>query len=674
MMPRTVAPHGSWTSPITAERLVERAIGVQDVTTHGGRIAWCESRPNEEGRYVVVAAGPDGEPVELTPPGFSTRTQVHEYGGRCWTFDGADLIASNWEDQRLWRFAPGAEPEPLTAEPTEPRSVRFADPVVTPDRRWVICVREGHLGDRVDNDLVAVPLRAPGEPVVLASGHDFYAAPAVSPDGSRLAWLSWDHPEMPWDATECWVAVLRPDGSTADPQLVAGREGESVQQPRWSPDGVLHWVSDRTGWWNLYRQAEGSGTPAAQEAEGSGTPAAQQAEGSGTPAAGVPLCPMEAEFGVPSWVFGLHTYDFLADGTVVATWHGPDGGGIGVVTGGGVLPFATPYRGFEYLAGDGGAVAAVASSPTEPPAVVRITPDGTTRVVRRTRDAGVAPGSVSVAEHIRFPTAGGEEAWAWFYRPANADFEGPAGERPPLVVKTHGGPTSAADPSFNLGVQYWTSRGFAVADVDYRGSTGYGRAYRNRLRDNWGVCDVEDVVAVTRWLAEHGEVDADRCVIRGGSAGGYTTLAALAFTDAFAAGASYYGVADLGALARDTHKFESHYTDRLVGPWPEAEATYRARSALFNLEGFDRPLILLQGLEDRVVPPAQSEAIFEAVRGKGVPVAYLPFPGEQHGFRRADTIVAATRAELSFYGLVLGFTPDGAVELAVENAGALPRR
>lgn len=637
-----VAPYGTWSSPITTEMLVEQTVGLQEVATGPGRIAWCETRPTEQGRYVVVELGAGGTAVERTPEGFSSRTRVHEYGGRCWTFAGDDLISSNWSDQRLWRFpADGGDPVALTAEPATPRSVRFADPVVTPDGRFVICVRERHSGSRVDNDLVAVPLEGSGEPVVLAAGRDFFAAPAVSPDGTRLAWLCWDHPEMPWDATECWVARIGVDAELGEPELGAGGNGEAVQQPRFAPDGALHWVSDPTGWWNLYREGEA-------------------------------LCPMEAEAGEPAWVFGTSTYCFLSDGTPVVSWHGPAGSGIGVVDNGRVAPLDTPWSGFRYLAGGGDAVAAIASSPTEVPAVVRIGRDGTCTVLRRSRELDFPTGTVSVPEHLRFPTAGGEEAWGWFYRPVNGDFAGPPDELPPLVVRTHGGPTSATEASLSLAVQYWTSRGFAVVDVDYRGSTGYGTAYRNRLRGNWGICDVEDVVAAATWLAEQGAIDARRCVIRGGSAGGYTTLAALAFTDAFAAGASYFGVADLGMLARDTHKFESRYLDRLVGPWPEAEATYRARSALYNLDRFDKPLILLQGLEDEVVPPEQSEAIRNALRDKGVPVAYLAFAGEQHGFRRAETVVAATLAELSFYGLVLGFTPEGAVGVPVDNAAALP--
>jgi dipeptidyl aminopeptidase/acylaminoacyl peptidase len=647
---RTIAPYGTWTSPITTDLLVEKAVSLGQVEVRDGRVTWNELRPNDGARQVIVAGGSGAdEDVDLLPAGFSARTQVHEYGGRCYTFapDGA-LIASNWEDQRLWCFAPGAEPEALTPDPPSARADRYADPFVTPDGRWVICVRERHrpgpdaATTRVDNAVVAVPLPGGGEPVVLAEGHDFYSAPAVSPDGTRLAWLSWDHPDMPWDHTELWVAELA-DGTVTAPVLVAGDPGESVLQPRWSPAGVLHWVSDRTGWWNLY-------------------------------AAGEALCPMDAEFSEPGWVFGVSTYAFGADGRIVATWSGPDGSGIGVVAGGGVQPLDTPYAAFTSLRAAGTAAVCIAASPTEAPAVVRIDTDTSeVQVLRRSREVTVDPGFLSRPERVRFPTGDGSEyAYALFYPPVSADHEAPEGEEPPLVVMSHGGPTSSASSALNLGVQYWTSRGFAVADVDYRGSDGYGRAYRNRLRDAWGICDVEDCAGVVAWLASEGRVDPARAVIRGGSAGGFTTLAALAFTDAFAAGASHFGVADLEALARDTHKFESRYLDRLVGPWPEAQETYRARSPIHHVDGFDCPLILFQGLEDAVVPPAQSEMIHEAVRARGIPVAYLSFEGEQHGFRRASTIRAVAAAELSFYGRVFGFEPDGRVDVPIDNAAALP--
>jgi dipeptidyl aminopeptidase/acylaminoacyl peptidase len=639
---RTSAPYGTWTSPITADLLVEGTVGLSSVQSDGERLTWNELRPSEGARQVIVGARPSQQAEDLLAAPLSARTAVHEYGGRCYALHGAGLVSSNWADQRLWWVEPGRPPAPISPEPPSPRSVRYADPSVTPDGRWVLCVRERHLAEGVVNDLVAVALDGSGTLSTLTGGHDFYSAPTLSPDGTRLAWLSWDHPDMPWDSTELWVADLGADAGLSSPTRVAGGPEESIGQPRWSPEGVLHWVSDRSGWWNLYAQ-------------------------------GVPVCPMEAELNEPGWVFGTSTYAFLADGRIVAAWSGPAGSGIGLVADGRLAPIETPYRSFTSLCPSGEGVACIASSPTEAPAVVRIDLDGSVEVLRRSRDIEVDPGYLSTPERVRFPTGDGEHAFALVYPPANADFDAPADELPPLVVLSHGGPTSAASSALNLGVQYLTSRGFAVADVDYRGSTGYGRAYRNRLRDNWGVCDVEDCSGVARWLAAEGRVDGSRCVIRGGSAGGYTTLACLAFTDVFAAGANLFGVADLAALARDTHKFESRYLDRLVGPWPEAEPVYRARSPIHHLDRFSCPLIIFQGLEDVIVPPAQSEMIRDALAAKGVPVAYLPFEGEQHGFRRAESIRLVALAEVSFYGLVLGFTPAETVELPVENAEALPR-
>ncbi len=635
------APYGTWPSPITTELLVRDVVGLSDLSSDGTRLVWSELRPAEEARVVLVGLEPDGRVEDLLPAPLSARTQVHEYGGRCYAHAPGGFVTSNWEDQRLWWVAPGQPPLALTPEPPARRAIRFADPVVTPDGRWVICVRERHLPEGVVNDLVAVALDGSGVVRDLAGGHDFFAAPVLSPDGSRLAWLSWDHPDMPWDATELWVADLDPDTSRlSGARRVAGGPEESVAEPRWSPSGVLHWASDRSGWWNLY-------------------------------ADGVALCPLEAEFSGPAWVFGISSYTFLPKGELVATWSGPDGSGIGLVAGGHLEPIATPYTEFASLCAHDGSVACVAASPTAAPAVVLLGLDGARTVIRSGGGSGIDRDYLSVPERISFPTGGGEHAYALVYPPTNPDVVAPLDERPPLVVFSHGGPTGAASSALNLRIQYFTSRGFAVADVDYRGSAGYGRAYRNRLRGNWGVLDVEDCAGLARFLAGAGRVDGQRCVIRGGSAGGFTTLACLAFTDAFAAGASYFGVSDLAALARDTHKFESRYLDRLVGPLPEAEETYRARSPIHHLDGFDCPMILFQGLEDAVVPPPQSELIRDALVAKGLPVAYLAFPGEQHGFRRAETIQRATVAELSFYGLVLGFTPAGAVEVPVTNAGAL---
>ena len=647
------APYGSWRSPITAEMLVHQAVGVGQVELDGDTVHWMESRPSEGGRQVVVRAEADGTTTELVPTGFSARTQVHEYGGRCYTVVGGVLVASSWEDQRLWRFEEGRPPVALTPEPASPRGARFADPVVTPDRRWVICVRERHrkleAGEVVDNDLVAValdPADPPAEPVPLTGGRDFYSAPAVSPDGAELAWLCWDHPNMPWDETELWRAPLTdgPAGPSLGPATLVAGDRESVAQPRWSGAGVLHYVSDRSGWWNLYAD----GDPAE------------------------PVFPIDAECNEPGWVFGTATYGFAGDGGVVASWSGPGGTYLGRVRAREGAPLETGFSSYTSLRVRGSHAVCVAGSPTRAPAVVRIDLEsGGVEVLRQSREVDVDPGFLAIPEQVRFPTGGGAEAWALVYPPASADHDAPPGTLPPLVVMSHGGPTASASAVLNLAVQFWTSRGFMVADVDYRGSTGYGRAYRELLRGNWGRFDVEDCAGVARWLAEAGLSDPSRAVIRGGSAGGFTTLAALAFTDGFAAGASLYGVADLELLARDTHKFESRYLDRLVGPWPEAAERYRERSPIHHLEGFSCPIILFQGLEDKIVPPEQAELIHRALRDRGVPVAYLAFEGEQHGFRRAESVVRVAQAELAFYGRVLGFVPDEPVDVPIDNAGAL---
>ncbi len=538
---------------------------------------------------------------------------------------------------------------PLTPQPGRPRNDRYADPVISPDGRCVVCVHERHQPDgQVDNDLVVVsldPVAVEEEPRLIASGHDFYASPRFSPDGSRLCWVTWDHPDMPWDGSELWVAEVEADRSIARVAKVAGGRGESITQPRWSPQGTLHYVSDRSGWWNLYDEH------------------------------GDPLCPAAAEFGQPDWVFGNTTYGFLPDGRLVAAWTADGGSHIGIVENGRAHPVAFPFTAYASVAPVEDGFIAIAGSPVTSPAVVRLDlSSGHYQTLRASREVSVDPATLSRPEAVQFPTAGDESAYALFYPPANADYEGPPDEKPPVIVVIHGGPTSAASAVLNLGVQFWTSRGFAVADVNYRGSSGFGRAYRRLLAGAWGVADVEDCAAVVRWLDGTGRVDGRRALIRGGSAGGFTTLAALAFTDAFAAGASHYGVADLELLARDTHKFESHYLDGLVGPWPAAAEEYRRRSPIHHVDQIKKPLILFQGLEDKVVPPAQAELMYEALRDRGVPVAYLAFEGEQHGFRQADTIISVTESELVFYGRVLDFEPDGAGgarSLDIANAEAL---
>jgi len=636
------APYGAWASPISAELVAAGGVSLDEVRVAGDHVYWIEGRPLEGGRQVVCRARPGAAAEDLVPEGFNARTRVHEYGGGAYTLAGDTLFFSNFTDQRLYRLDPGAEePRPVTPEPPSVAAHRYADASPTPDGRRLVCVRERHEGGQVANELVVLPADGDGvggQPVVLAAGRDFYASPRVSPDGRRLAWLEWDHPNMPWDGTELKLADLDGDGLAGDPVTMAGGPEESVFQPSWSPDGVLHLVSDRSGWWNLYRAS-----PGGLEA----------------------LCPASEEFGHPQWVFALSTYAFLPGGRIACIHGRGPMLRLGILEPDGALrDLELPFTAFPpQLRAAGDRLACLAGGPTRATAVVVLDPaGGRVEVLRSSEDRELDPGYLTPPEPIEFPTEGGRTAHALYYPPANQDVQGPAGERPPLVVASHGGPTAGVSSGLHVGYQYFTSRGIAVVDVDYGGSTGYGRAYRKRLEGQWGIVDVQDCVAAARHLAERGDVDPARLAIRGGSAGGYTTLCALTFTDEFAAGASYYGVADAAALARDTHKFESRYLDRLIGPWPEAEARYRERSPIHFTDRLSCPVILLQGLEDEVVPPAQAEMMAAALDAKGIPYAYLPFEGEQHGFRQAAHIRRALEAELYFYGRVFGFDLADPVE------------
>ena len=669
------APYGSWPSPIPAELLVAGAARPTDVFAEGGLTWWSQSRPSEGGREQLVRRDGDGSLHDLLPDGWSARTRAHEYGGGAWWVSAGVVFFTSWADQRLYRLDPAAgqpepiTPEPITPEPAAPHALRYADGRVTPDAAFVICVRESHPADagKVRNEIVAVPSSG-GEPTVLVAGRDFVASPRISPDGGRLAWLAWDHPDMPWDGTELWIADLVPDGAgglaTSGAELLAGGRDESLVQPEWGPEGTLYVVSDRSDWWNVY-QVLGAG-----------------------PAQLHPVCPVAAEVGRPAWVFGQSGYRPAAGGVVWFTFS--DGAGahlVEVAADGSCVDRPIDCLSLQQLRLDGDRLVAIATEAEREPSVVQFslpapgsaagsaeTAELVAQVLQPPRDVALPAGALSRGRRIDFPSEGGRVAHAWFYPPAGDGVSGPHGELPPLLVMVHGGPTAAADPSFKLSTQFWTSRGFAVVDVDYGGSTGYGRPYRRLLDGGWGIVDVQDACAAARWLAEQGLVDGARLAIRGGSAGGFTTLAALAGTDVFAAGASHYGVADLAALARDTHKFESRYLDRLVGPWPLAEATYTGRSPLSHVEGFTSPLIVLQGLQDEVVPPAQAELIVAGLRERGVPHAYLAFEGEQHGFRIAANIVRAITAELYFYSRVFGFTADGAIEpVEIAFAERLPR-
>ncbi|MCA1815189.1 MAG: prolyl oligopeptidase family serine peptidase [Acidobacteria bacterium] len=678
MAERKVAPYGSWKSPITSDLIVQGSVGLNSPTLDGATVYWVEVRPRDDGRSVVVRADADARRDLIHAP-FNARTRVHEYGGGDYLVHRDVLYFSNFADQRLYRLARGDDaPRPLTPESAS--RLRFAD--MTPDapRRRLIAVREDHTesDQEAANTLVALSLdgeadESGGE--VLAAGYDFYSSPRVSPGGKLLAWLAWRHPNMPWDGTELWVGEFDAAGGLARARRVAGGGDESIFQPEWSPAGVLHFVSDRSGWWNLYRARLGEtngGGGAAGEGDGQagGAPSlADEARGIEIES----LCPSEAEFGEPQWGMGMATYAFLAPESVVCTFRERGVSRLGVLdaTAKNLRRVETPFEDIAYVRASTETARAVfrAGSPVRGSAIVEFDPaTDEIKVLRRSNDLTVDEGYLSAARAVEFPTEGGLTAHAFYYAPRNKDFAAPGGERPPLLVKSHGGPTAAAVTTLNLNIQYWTSRGFAVLDVNYGGSTGYGRAYRERLNGAWGITDVDDCVNAARYLCEQGLADAERCVIDGGSAGGYTTLAALTFRRQFKAGASYYGVSDLAALVRDTHKFESRYLDRLVAPYPAGEAVYRERSPIFFTERLACPVIFFQGLEDKVVPPNQAEMMVEALRRKGLPVAYVAFPGEQHGFRRAENIKRTLDGELYFYSRVFGFRLADEVEpVPIEN-------
>ncbi|TQM14317.1 S9 family peptidase [Pseudonocardia kunmingensis] len=644
-------PYGSWPTPVTSELVTAAAVRLGEVHVDGADVVWAEGRPGEGGRTQLVRRSPDGTTTDLLPDGTNARTAVHEYGGAAWWVRDGVVWFTDWADQRLYRLAPGGAPQPITPEPASPRADRYADGDVAPDGATIVCVRERHTGSSatdVHNEVVRLAADHLSEPEVLVSGPDFVAAPRLSPDGGTLAWLQWDHPSMPWDDT---LLVAR-DLASGEETVVAGGTGESVLEPRFEPDGSLLFLSDRTDWWNLYRWTPGSDIE--------------------------PVVRLDSDLGVPAWVFGSARYAPLDDGRVVyARWsNGRDGLAV-KETDGGLIDLDVPFSAIGAVRAAGpGAVVVVAGSPTAEPGVHRVdVATSAVETLRAPRDLGLDPAGISQPEHLTFDSVDGSgasrRAHAQFYPPASAEWTGPADERPPLLVQIHGGPTGAATPVLSTTVQYWTSRGFAVVDVDYGGSTGYGRAYRQELLGEWGVIDVADCLAAARHLAAQGRVDGERLCIRGGSAGGFTTLAALAREDTpFAAGADHFGVADLAALAADTHKFESRYLDRLVGPYPEARDVYEQRSPIHHVDRFTRPLIVLQGAEDEVVPPNQSEMIVDALRAKGTPVAYLLFDGEQHGFRRAENIRRALDAELSFYAQVLGFdlpAEEGIEPVVVDN-------
>lgn len=634
----TVAPHGSWKSPITSELIVSESVGLSQPLIDGDDIYWLEMRPSEGGRQVIVKRDAAGHARDINPQPFNARTRVHEYGGGDYCVRNGTVYFSNFVDQRVYRQLPGPEPRPITPV----ANVRYADAIADEARRRLLCVREDHtVGDREPvNTLVILKVEGNADcGQVLVSGSDFYSSPRLSPDGSSFAWLSWNHPNMPWDGTELWLAHFEPDGSLTAAKQVAGSLRESIFQPQWSPDGTLYFVSDRTGWWNLYRYGRDGEVEAVTQ--------------------------MNTEFGMPQWIFGMSSYAFESAERIVCTYYKRGRSRLATIDTRTLRlePIDVTYTEVTFVRASRGQAVFRAGSPTEPPAIVRLDlASGNLEVLRRSSNLGIDAGYFSVPQAVEFPTEDGLTAHGFFYPPRNRDYSAPKGERPPLLVKSHGGPTSAAPTALSLNIQYWTSRGIAVLDVNYGGSTGYGRAYRERLNDRWGVVDVDDCVNGARYLVARGEVDENRLMITGASAGGYTTLCALTFRNTFKAGASHFGVSDAEALARETHKFESRYLDGLFGPYPELKDVYFERSPINFTDRLACPAIFFQGLEDKVVPPNQAEAMVDALRAKRIPVAYVSFEGEQHGFRQAKNIKRSLDGELYFYSRIFGFELADPVE------------
>jgi dipeptidyl aminopeptidase/acylaminoacyl peptidase len=655
--PPVIAPYGSWASPLTAEALSSGRVNFDDLRSVNGRLYWTETQPSAGGISALFSSTPEAPATQVTPTGINVRTRVHEYGGAPYVVVGDTAYYSDFKDQRLYALKAGGSPVPLT-----PPGYRYADcttpPATAASMPSLICVRQDHTAPpQVRNALVRLSLTAAAAAAanagdVLYADSDFVAYPRVSPDGRRLAFIAWNHPNMPWDGTELKVATLDGDGvPLSAPVTVAGGPSESVLEPQWDTDGTLYFLSDRSGYWNLYSLRD-TGAPHA-------------------------IWPRPAEFARSLWTLGQSNYALLGHGRAALRFgeKGVDKLAVVDLARGTGRILDLPYVEYTQLTRiDPTHIAAIAGSPDSPPAIVRI--DVTTGSAQSLRSGGtpsLPPSSVSIAVPLQFPSAHGRIAHAFYYAPKNPAFHPPPATLPPLIALVHGGPTAQASPAYAPRIQFWTSRGFAVVDVNYGGSSGFGRAYRQELNGNWGVVDVEDVIAAAQYLVTTGRADPARTAISGGSAGGYTVLVALSTSDVFRAGADYYGVSDMTALARDTHKFESRYLDSLIGPLPQAQSVYAARSPLNHLDGFKVPLIVFQGAEDPIVPPNQSALIVEALRARHVPVAYLLYPGESHGFRKPENVIRSLQAELSFYGQIFGFTPaDQLPPLAIDDLPPIP--
>ena len=645
MTSKKIAYYGAWESQISTESIVSDSINLGDVFVSDGNIFWQEMRPLEGGRYTIMHQSEDGAKHEILPKSYNARTRVHEYGGGAFLVHKCEVYFSNFSDQQVYKTTlTDDEPSQVTHDPT----FRFADGVMDSKNARIIYVAERHDGKREPvNSLVSVNLANAGEITPITSGADFYSSPVISPDGKTLAWIQWNHPNMPWDSTELYIADLEENG-IRDARKILG-QGESICHPVWSPSGVLHYVSDISGWWNIHKYENSVSHN---------------------------LTPYEAEFAQAQWALGVRFYDFINDGQILCSYNELGFWKIGLLdtvtfelSDIDAIPGITEINRSGLKANKGKALFA-AGSPDTSYTLYLYQPEGVPKLnkVQESTRTEIESAHFSKPQPVKYMTSDEQECHAFYYPPLNVNYEAPESTRPPLIILSHGGPTGATSNTLNLGIQYWTNRGFAILDVNYRGSTGYGTNYRKALNGNWGISDVDDCVSGGKYLVSEGLVDPEKIAIKGGSAGGFTTLACLAFTDFFKAGASYYGVSDLTALAEETHKFESRYLDSMVGKYPEETQKYVERSPINHTDNLSCPVILFQGLEDKIVLPNQSQKMYSSLKSKGIPVSYLEFEGEQHGFRKSENIQKTLEAEFYFYSRVFGFKPFDPIDpINIEN-------
>ncbi len=648
MSASNIRSFGSWRSPITADIVARGALSFSELQVDGSDVYWLEGRPHENGRSVIVQRSADGKQMDAVPQGFNVRSAVHEYGGGSYAVRSGEIYFTNWDDQCIYRASANTLPKPVTAVADINRGYRYADFIISDDG-WIFCVRERHRsnGEPV-NEIVAISILDHGLVRVIASGNDFYSSPRANQDETKICWLSWDHPNMPWDSCTLWVADMTQDKLVLDASPIAGTTVESIVQPRWSPDGRLFFISDKSSWWNLAAWDGRTIEPFIEEK-------VDQAEA--------------------AWQFGYSSYVFLGDGSIIV---GASLGGQPLLrhfspSGRELAAIPCDHSSTRYIAAVDETIFYVGRSPTVLPEIVCInsrTYDQS--ILKKSSEFDICAEDFSLPKSIKFLTTENAYAYAYYYAPQNSSTRAPEYEKPPLIVMSHGGPTGATGPELDLKVQFWTSRGFAVVDVNYRGSSGYGRSYRESLKGMWGIYDTADCVAAAQYLIKEGLADETRLAIRGSSAGGYTTINALTFADIFTVGATYYGIADLNALLQDTHKFESRYLESLIGPYQDMKERYYERSAINYMERLSCPIIIFQGLDDKVVPPAQAIMMSDVLRKKGLPFAYVPFAKEQHGFRQPENIKRAMEAELFFYGCVMGFEPHDVIKpVKIENADNL---